>query len=107
VSSAPRHRRTRKIRRIGQHPAPSQTAKVVQHAGKAAPAVAVAGTLAAAAPQMHQSVPVKPATAAGPVARAQPDAVVLPAHRPGRSYTVRPGDTLSRIAQRFYGQTSA
>jgi LysM repeat protein len=112
VTSVPRHRRRRKIRRTGQHTAPSQVEKVAQTAGKAAPAVVVVGTIAAAAPQIHGSTTAKPvatATRSAHGQRARPDvparldAAVLPARQPGRSYTVRAGDTLSGIAQRFYG----
>jgi LysM repeat protein len=113
VSSVPRHRRKRKIRRTGQHTAPSQVEKVAQTAGKAAPAVVVVGTIAAAAPQIHGSATAKPAVTAEHSVRARLDAAMLPA-RPvsrsdasrsgaGHSYTVRAGDTLSGIAQRFYG----
>lgn len=126
MSSAPRHRRKRKIRRTGQHTAPSQVEKVAQTAGKAAPAVVVMGTIATAAPQIHGSSTAKPVATASrsaparldaavllarQAARSAParlDAAVLPARQaarsePGRSYTVRAGDTLSGIAQRFYG----
>jgi hypothetical protein len=44
--------RTRKIRRRGRHTAPSPVRKVAKRAGVAAPAVAVAGALAAA-PHLH------------------------------------------------------
>ena len=113
MSSVPRHRRKRKIRRTGQHTAPSQVEKVAQTAGKAAPAVVVVGTIAAAAPQIHGSTPAKPAVTAEHSVPARLDAAMLPAHPAsrgdasrsgaGRSYTVRAGDTLSGIAQRFYG----
>ncbi len=113
MSSAPRHRRKRKIRRTGQHTAPSQVEKVAQTAGKAAPAVVVVGTIATASPQIHGSSPAKPVAAAARGAPARLDAAVLPARQAarshpggshaGRSYTVRAGDTLSGIAQRFYG----
>jgi LysM repeat protein len=113
VSSVPRHRRRRKIRRTGQHTAPSQVEKVAQTAGKAAPAVVVVGTIATAAPQIHGSAPAKPAVTATHSVPGRLDAAMLPAHpanrgdttRSGaaRSYTVRAGDTLSGIAQRFYG----
>ena len=46
--------RTRKIRRRGRHKAPSPVRKVAKRAGVAAPAVAVAGALAAA-PHLQQS----------------------------------------------------
>jgi LysM repeat protein len=113
VSSVPRHRRRRKIRRTGQHTAPSQVEKVAQTAGKAAPAVVVVGTIATAAPQIHGSAPAKPAVTATHSVPARLDAAMLPAHPAnrgdatrsgvGHSYTVRAGDTLSGIAQRFYG----
>ena len=113
MSSVPRHRRKRKIRRTGQHTAPSQVEKVAQTAGKAAPAVVVMGTIATAAPQIHGSTTAKPVATASHSRPARLDAAVLPARQaarsePGRShtsrsYTVRAGDTLSGIAQRFYG----
>ena len=113
VSSVPRHRRKRKIRRTGQHTAPSQVEKVAQTAGKAAPAVVVVGTIATAAPQIHGSTTAKPTVTATHSVPARLDAAMLPAHPAsrgdatrsgaGRSYTVRAGDTLSGIAQRFYG----
>lgn len=113
MSSVPRHRRKRKVRRTGQHTAPSQVEKVAQTAGKAAPAVVVVGTIATAAPQIHGSTTAKPVVTAEHTAPARLDAAVLPAHpagrseaaraTTGRSYTVRTGDTLSGIAQRFYG----
>jgi LysM repeat protein len=115
VTSVPRHRRRRKIRRTGQHTAPSQVGKVAQTAGKAAPAVVAVGTIAAAAPQIHGSTTAKPVTTAapsphgrlaGPRAPARLDAAVLPARRAGRTYTVQAGDTLSGIAQRFYGSAA-
>lgn len=76
--------------------------KVAQQAGKAAPAVAVVGALAAA-PQWHGLTAPRPAPVAERVVTAQLDAAVFAAHR-ARMYTVRPGDTLSGIAQRFYGR---
>lgn len=113
MSSVPRHRRKRKIRRTGQHTTPSQVEKVAQTAGKAAPAVVVVGTIATAAPQIHGSTTAKPVVTAHHIAPARLDAAVLPAHAAGRSeaadrttgrdYMVRAGDTLSGIAQRFYG----
>jgi len=115
VSSVPRHGRKRKIRRTGQHTAPSQVEKVAQTAGKAAPAVVAVGALAAAVPQIDGSAMASTAATAQHVVRARLDAAVLPA-RPGRpaqaarpaqagarTYTVQAGDTLSGIAQRFYG----
>ncbi len=76
---------------------------MAEKAGKAAPAVAIAGVLVAAAPQAHASVKT-PVRAAAVTEQAQTDAVIRQAVRPiTRTYTVRPGDTLSAIAERFYG----
>jgi len=99
VDSAHAHRRPRKIRRTGRHTTPSQVEKVAEKAGKAAPAVAIAGVLVAAAPQAHASVKT-PVRAAAVTEQAQTDAVIRPITR---TYTVRSGDTLSAIAERFYG----
>lgn len=106
MSSVPRHRRKKKIRRTGRHTTPSQVEKVAEKAGKAAPAVAVVGALAAA-PQAHDFAGHRPTAVAERVIHAHLDAALIPAHRaaPARHYTVRPGDTLSSIAQRFYGRT--
>ena len=107
MSSVPRHRRKRKIRRTGQHTAPSQVEKVAQTAGKAAPMVVAAGAIAAAAPQVSGSAAAAAATTATAgsqhAIRAHLDAAVHPAQATGRTYTVRAGDTLSEIAQRLYG----
>ena len=43
-----------------------------------------------------------PAGATAMVEQIYTDALVIH-HEPARTYTVRPGDTLSSIAQRFYG----
>jgi LysM repeat protein len=71
-------------------------------ATKAAPAVAIAGALVATAPQAQASVALsaKTTTVAGQVHTA---ALVKQDQPATRTYTVRPGDTLSSIAQRFYG----
>lgn len=106
MTSVPRHRRKRKIRRSGRHTTPSQAEKVAQKAGKAAPALAVVGALAAG-PQVHEFGQSRPAAAATQVIDARLDAAISPSHaasRAGRTYTVRPGDTLSAIAERFYGR---
>ena len=106
--------KNRKFRRTGRHTAPSQTVKVAQAAGKAAPAVAVVGALAAA-PQTAFASTSAPAAAAGhaapatqrpQVTRAHLDAATHPSRQAARTYTVRTGDTLSGIAQRFYGHAS-
>ena len=70
-------------------------------AGKAAPAMAIAGVLVAAAPSAHaaEKTPVK-ATAVTEQART--DALVKHAQPVTRTYTVRSGDTLSSIAERYY-----
>jgi LysM repeat protein len=128
MGAAHAHRRPVKILRTGRHTAPSQVEKVAEKAGRAAPAVAIAGALVAA-PQLQHALN-KPAAVA--VAHAvTPKAI----HRPGASptldavtaragtagvhataardarpeatarytrYTVRAGDTLSGIAERFY-----
>jgi len=127
VTSVPRHRRKRKIRRTGQHTTPSQVEKVAQTAGKAAPAVVVVGTLATTAPHIGGAVTASPAATAPHVVRAHLDAAALPAgqaHAPtqaaateaasahaartqaavGGKYTVQSGNTLSSITQRFYGK---
>jgi hypothetical protein len=93
--SVPRHRRNRKIRRTGQRVAPPQAAKVAQEAGKAAPAIAVAGALTVT-PQVHKPAPHRRA-AAKQVAH-------LDGHLARR---LRSGNTMSGIAQRFYGQDAA
>jgi Tfp pilus assembly protein FimV len=80
---------------------------VAEKAGKAAPAMAIAGVLVAA-PQAHATVKV-PARAAAVVEQVRTDAVVrhdavvTRDQAASRRYTVRAGDTLSSIAQRFYG----
>jgi hypothetical protein len=63
--------------------------------------VAIAGALVAM-PQAHAAVK-GPARAAAVTGQIRTDALVRAAQQASRSYTVRPGDTLSKIAQRFYG----
>jgi LysM repeat protein len=121
VSSVPRHRRKRKIRRTGQHTTPSQVEKVAQTAGKAAPAIVVVGTLATAAPHIGGVAAAGPAATAPHVIHAHLDGAaraagteagsteVTSAHHADaarRTYAVRTGDTLSAITQRFYGKDS-
>ena len=75
-------------------------------AGKAAPAMAIAGVLVTAAPQAHAAVKA-PVKAAAVTEQARTDALVKPAARPEtRTYTVRSGDTLSSIAERYYHNAS-
>jgi LysM repeat protein len=100
VNSAHKHRRPRKIRRTGRHTTPSQLQKAAEKAGKAAPAAAIAGVLVAGQAHAAVKVPAKAVTVAEQV---RTDAAVGHGQRASRSYTVRPGDTLSSIAQRFYG----
>ena len=96
------HRRPRKIRRTGRHTAPSQVEKAAEKAGKAAPAMAIAGVLVAVAPQAHAAgkTPAKATTVTEQQART--DALVQRAQPATRTYTVRSGDTLSSIAERYY-----
>jgi LysM repeat protein len=102
VDSAHTHRRPRKIRRTGRHTTPSQVEKVAEKAGKAAPAVAIAGALVATAPQAQAAVRT-PAKATAVTEQARTDALVRRAAQPAtRTYTVRSGDTLSAIAERYY-----
>jgi LysM repeat protein len=124
-------RRQVRFRRRGKHSSPSQVEKVAVQAGKAAPAVAIAGALVAAPQAQHAlAAGAKPATTttqaretqAGMAAVAHagtPTATLdsLSTHavtvastakarhaaRVGSThYTVRSGDTLSRIAQQYY-----
>lgn len=106
MTPEPRHRRKRKIRRSGRHTTPSQVEKVAQQAGKAAPAVAVVGALAVS-PQVSELAAAGGAPSAAPLIQAHLDAAVVQAHRMSHVYTVRPGDTLSTIAQRIYGHSGA
>jgi len=72
-------------------------------ATKAAPAVAIASALVATAPQAHAAVGLPATTAAEHV---RTDAVVSDNQPATRTYTVRPGDTLSSIARQFYGNAA-
>jgi LysM repeat protein len=123
VNSSSRHRRPHKIRRSGRHAAPSQIQNVADKATKATPAMALAGVLVAAphahsgagaavttttaAIQVHDDAVQSGTHSAGAdTARARTDAVVVRAQASAqatRRYTVQRGDTLSSIAQRFYG----
>lgn len=104
MNSPHAHERPRKIRRTGRHTTPSQVQKVAEKAGKAAPAMAIAGVLVAT-PQAHAAVKV-PARATTVVEQVRTDALVR--HDQGASgrYTVQRGDTLSSIAKRFYGNAA-
>lgn len=103
------------IRRRGRHTTPSQVEKVAEKAGKAAPAMAIAGVLVAV-PQSHQhsaaaakpttvttAVVHKSATAVPAATVSETSAIKLAAKTAkNRSYDVQSGDTLSSIAQRYY-----
>ena len=141
MSSAPSNRRKVKIRRRGRHTTLSPAERVVQKAGKAAPALAVVGVLASGAHvnkpaelqqptvaaahkviKAHLAAAVHPGTAAHPgtTARAattvraataaqaaktvHPATAARRADTADRMYAVVSGDTLSGIAQRFYGR---
>jgi LysM repeat protein len=95
------HRRPRKIRRTGRHTTPSQVEKVTEMAGKAAPAVAIAGVLVGSATGANAAV-VGAASATTVAGQVQTDAAVVHHAPTARSYTVERGDTLSVIAERFY-----
>lgn len=121
-----RHRRSTQLRRKGRHTTPSHVEKVAERAGKAAPAMACAGVIAAV-PATHLTTAKQPAAAAQ-VLPAHLDALTSPA-RTGyvsatstvtavrtvsavtaasttRAYSIQNGDTLSSISKKFYS-TSA
>jgi len=100
---------------------------VAEKASRAVPAMAVAGVLVAAphataaakvpvtsavfVEHAHTSAlvnlhePTRSTARSGGTLSAVTDALVIH-HEPTRRYTVRPGDTLSSIAQRFYGHVA-
>jgi LysM repeat protein len=109
VDSSHLHRRPHKIRRTGRHTTPSQVEKVAETAVKAAPAVAIAGALVALPQSAYASVrtPAKASAVTEQAEQAHTTAVVRRAAQSvTTTYTVRSGDTLSSIAERFYGTTS-
>jgi LysM repeat protein len=99
----------------GRHKRPSQVQKVAKRAGMAAPAIAVSGALAAA-PQLLAAAPASAAaqaatqaahtTQTAQVTAASLDSAQQRADQAQRMYTVRSGDTLSGIAERFYHHAS-
>ncbi|MGH3247538.1 MAG: transglycosylase SLT domain-containing protein [Trebonia sp.] len=120
-----------RIRRRGRHTTPSQVEKLAVQAGKAAPAVAIAGALVATPAASHALAgTAKPvtATAQGHTTAAMNNAstgekgstttldsvqtrtVTVTSAKPARHaaaarstyYNVRGGDTLSKVADRFY-----
>jgi hypothetical protein len=156
-------RRPVKFRRTGRHTTPSQVGKVAERAGKAAPAVAIAGALVAAPQAQHLLAAGNPVTGANAAGGRQTagehqgagerqaarlahstaehgaaghsvaghnvaehgavesvhavtvasDSTARHAARASSSrytvphYTVRSGDTLSQIADHFYGRANA
>jgi LysM repeat protein len=104
MDSPSKHRRPRKIRRTGRHTTPSQVEKVAEAAGKAAPAMAIAGVLVASSPAHAATTANTTVTASE---RAHTDALVRHHHQAqSRTFVVQSGDTLSEIAQQFYGTTA-
>ncbi len=101
MSSAHKHRRPRKFRRTGRHTTPSQVEKMAEAAGKAAPAMAIAGVLVTASPAHAASSAALHVTTVSE--QVHTDALTRHMQPSARTYTVQPGDTLSGIAQRFYG----
>lgn len=120
-------RRPVKIRRRGRHTTPSQVEKVAVQAGKAAPAMAIAGALVTAPQAAHAATGTTAATrvAAGAarhsaatlstVARQHAIAgqhavarqhAAAGARAQSAYYKVRSGDTLSKIAGAYYHKTS-
>ncbi len=124
-----------RIRRRGRHATPSQVEKVAQQAGKAAPAVAIAGALVAAPTVSYGfGASAKPvaamaqgqnhSTAADHTTDTGTDTATLNAFQaravaaaaakstrpaaapPSTFYRVRSGDTLAKIADRFYHNPS-
>jgi LysM repeat protein len=119
-----------RIRRRGRHTAPSQVEKVAEKAGKAAPAMAIAGALVAAPQAQHAfTTAAKPGTVAATGARGatgagqrqatattldsvSAHAVLVSSTSTARHaatgpasnthYKVKSGDTLSGIAQQYY-----
>ncbi|MGH3257645.1 MAG: LysM peptidoglycan-binding domain-containing protein [Streptosporangiaceae bacterium] len=74
-------------------------------AGKAAPAMAIAGVLVASSPAAHAATTAANTTTVSE--QAHTGASARHHHQTqSRTYTVRAGDTLSEIAQRFYGRTA-
>ena len=85
--------------------------KVAEKAGKAAPAVAIAGVLVgsvgtAGAAHAAEKAPATTAAAAQVRTPAGTVALVRQAQPAARSYTVRSGDSLSKIADDYYGHAA-
>jgi hypothetical protein len=88
----PKHSRKRKIKRTGRHAPPSQLRKVARRAGKAAPAVAVLGALAAT-PQVRALAFGRPAAAGQQL----PDHAVIADQARSRA-----GESLTQYNSRLY-----
>jgi Tfp pilus assembly protein FimV len=73
-------------------------------AGKAAPAIAIAGVLVTSSPA-HAATGAA-LTSVTVSEQVHTDALTRHQQPPARTYTVRPGDTLSGIAQQFYGNAA-
>src|ERR1700735_4818763 len=119
-------RRLVKIRRRGRHSSPSQVERVAVQAGRAAPAVAIAGALvavpgedtAATAAQTHEAGQADRAAHAGTesatldsistrsVTVASTGNARHAAQVRSRHYPVRSGDSLSKIAEHFYDKAA-
>ena len=99
------HRSPRKIVKVmrsGRHTSPSQAGRVAEKAVQAAPAMAVTAVALTSVPHGHAAAPARHATVVmSEMARTTPAAAA------GRTYTVRPGDTLSGISSRVYGRADA
>lgn len=72
--------------------------------------VAIAGVLVAAAPQAHAAASVSASTASTAVGQVSTDAhtvaLVQRTQAATRTYTVRSGDTLSKISEHYYGNSA-
>ena len=123
-----------KLMRSGRHTTPSQVEKVAEKAGKAAPAMAVTAGALMAVPHGHAAAPVKHRTVAEAVVTAKTEHAaaagassavqalvatkaaaayagsvhldaVTHAAETSQNYSVHSGDTLSSIADHFYGKS--
>jgi Lysozyme like domain/LysM domain len=133
MTAGHKDRRLVKIRRRGRHSSPSQVERVAAQAGKAAPAVAMAGALVAipgaqsafaaqATPttvtQTHEAAQADGAAHTGTgsatldsistrsVTVASTGSARHAAQVRSSHYTVRSGDTLSKIAEHFYDKAA-
>jgi LysM repeat protein len=85
-----------RIRRRGRHTSPSQVEKVAQQAGKAAPAVAIAGALVAAPQASHAlAASAKPVTVTAHTTAAAKDAATTDAATTGRHTTAATLDSFA------------